>query len=293
MPVFPSIEYFTHVHRFKEKKRDRCLFTVVETCFKSHGFSKYRCGMEKICMFTTGLFEDLNWMDIERYLEQNNRVIVTIGACEQHGYLSLLSDTLIPMKVAQKVCEDEKIIMTPPIPFGVSTAWKAYPGTISLKPTTFILLVQEIIEELWRQGFRRILLNNGHGGNMDFLTDIMIEFNNTHSNARVNYFSGFNYPTVYKIVKEVGLTPTHGSWFENFSFTRVCRVPQENDKKTDRWPAAPTSRDYRKTLGDGVSDGPYQVSDQVMTRIFDAMVEGMKLELKQLDKVYTEYCTDS
>ena len=40
--------------------------------------------------------------------------------------------------------------------------------------------------------------------------------------------------------------------------------------------------------GDGVSDGPYQVSDEIMNRIFEAMVEGMKFELEDLDRTYVE-----
>ncbi len=231
-------------------------------------------------------FFDLNWMEIEEYLEKNDQIIVTIGACEQHGYLSLLSDTLIPEAVAKKVCEDLRILMIPPLPFGVSSVWTAYPGTITLSPITFITVVREIIDGLWKQGFRRILLNNGHGGNMDFLTEIMIEFNNNHSNACVHYYSGYNYPTVMKIVRELGFPPNHGSWFENFPFTRVAPITERKKPRLERWPAAASSDDYRKVLGDGVSDGPYQLSDDIMDRIFVAMVEGMKIELQELNKVY-------
>ena len=37
-------------------------------------------------------FEDLNWFDLEQYLQSDNRLIIVLGSCEQHGYLSLLSD---------------------------------------------------------------------------------------------------------------------------------------------------------------------------------------------------------
>ncbi len=40
--------------------------------------------------------EDLNWMDVEEYLKHDDRLILVVGACEQHGYLSLLSDVKIP-----------------------------------------------------------------------------------------------------------------------------------------------------------------------------------------------------
>ncbi len=46
-------------------------------------------------------FEDFNWMGIEDYLKQDNRVILVLGACEQHGYLSLMTDTKIPLALAE------------------------------------------------------------------------------------------------------------------------------------------------------------------------------------------------
>jgi creatinine amidohydrolase len=44
--------------------------------------------------------EDLNWMDVEEYLKHDNRLMLVVGACEQHGYLSLLSDVKIPLALA-------------------------------------------------------------------------------------------------------------------------------------------------------------------------------------------------
>ena len=44
--------------------------------------------------------EDLNWMDVEQYLKTDDRLLVVLGACEQHGYLSLLTDIKIPLALA-------------------------------------------------------------------------------------------------------------------------------------------------------------------------------------------------
>ncbi|HUV89113.1 MAG TPA: creatininase family protein, partial [Anaerolineae bacterium] len=53
------------------------------------------------------LFEDMSWMDVERHLERDDRVVVVTGACEQHGYLSLLADIRIPLAVAREACKRE------------------------------------------------------------------------------------------------------------------------------------------------------------------------------------------
>jgi hypothetical protein len=51
------------------------------------------------------LFESLSWMDVQRYLERDDRVVVITGACEQQGYLSLLTDVSIPVEIGRQVCD--------------------------------------------------------------------------------------------------------------------------------------------------------------------------------------------
>ena len=178
--------------------------------------------------------------------------------------------------------------MTPALPFGVSTAWSANPGTMSLKPTTFYTLVYELIEGLYNQGFRRILMNNGHGGNTDLLGEIMMEFNNTHNDARLGYFAGYNHPLAREVVKKEGLHTHHASWCENFPFTNVGPVPEGEKKPLEYWPRAATPADFKDAMGDGSGGGPYKVSDEIRDKYYAAMVEGMKLELKCLDEIFNE-----
>ena len=97
------------------------------------------------------LFEDMNWMDVERYLERDDRVVVVTGACEQHGYLSLLADIRIPLAVAREACGREGILIAPPLLFGISPYFTAYPGTLSLRPETFATVVRDAMWEwTWR-----------------------------------------------------------------------------------------------------------------------------------------------
>jgi len=45
-------------------------------------------------------FDELNWMDVERYLESDDRLMIVLGACEQHAYLSLATDVKVPLALA-------------------------------------------------------------------------------------------------------------------------------------------------------------------------------------------------
>jgi creatinine amidohydrolase/Fe(II)-dependent formamide hydrolase-like protein len=110
-------------------------------------------------------FEEMNWMDIEAYLKTDDRVMVVLGATEQHGYLSLLTDAKIPQALADAASQRSGVLVAPPLNFGVSPYFLAYPGTISLRSSTFLDVVEDMITSLYQAGFRRILVLNGHGGN--------------------------------------------------------------------------------------------------------------------------------
>src|SRR5690606_33760930 len=124
-------------------------------------------------------------------------IIIITGATEQHAYLSLLTDILIPEKIADAVAEREKILIAPPLNFGYSRYFAAFPGTISLTQSTFEIVLLEIFECLLHQGFRRFLFLNGHGGNlvpvrlMDFMEDdeITIVWYNWWREKAVHEFS--------------------------------------------------------------------------------------------------------
>jgi len=73
-------------------------------------------------------FEDLNWMDVESYLKNDDRLIVVLGACEEHGYLSLLTDIRIPMALADAASARTNVLVAPPLNFGISPYFAKYPG---------------------------------------------------------------------------------------------------------------------------------------------------------------------
>ena len=69
--------------------------------------------------------EELNWMDVEEYLKNENRVMLVLGACEQHGYLSLLTDVKIPLALADVVSQRSGVLVAPPVNVQSSTSWGA------------------------------------------------------------------------------------------------------------------------------------------------------------------------
>jgi creatinine amidohydrolase len=105
--------------------------------------------------------QDLNWMDVEKYLEQDSRIILVTGATEQHAYLSLFTDILVPSRLALAVADREGVLVAPPLNFGVSNHFSEFPGTVSLSQSTFELVLSEVVESLFHQGFTRFLSSTG------------------------------------------------------------------------------------------------------------------------------------
>ncbi len=227
------------------------------------------------------MFESMNWMDVERYLTHDDRIVVITGACEQHGYVSLLSDILAPVEIAKAACAQEGVLIAPPLPFGISPYFVTYPGTISLRPETFAGVVRELLAGLAAQGFRRFLVSNGHGGNTGVLVPVLVELGNTYPQARFELFQWWTHPDVVRAGEELGLTQRHANWSENFTFTRVGPVPA-GEKPPVSLPRTASAAATRLGLGDGNYGGPYQAPDEAMARFFAAAVDAMVAALHAL-----------
>jgi len=227
------------------------------------------------------LFEDLTWMDVESYLDYEDRVVLVVGACEQHAYLSLLTDVSIPMVIAREACQREGILIAPPVAYGISPQFSAYPGTISLRPQTFVAVVTQVLEALLSHGFRRILVSNGHGGNTGLLQAALVNLSNMYSDVRLDLFEYWRAREVQRVIEEEQLPPHHANWSERFPFTSTGPVPH-TPKDPVQVPRASSATTVRDLLGDGSFGGPYKAPERVMERFFGAAVEAMRTALTRL-----------
>jgi creatinine amidohydrolase len=212
--------------------------------------------------------QDLNWMDVERYLETDQRIMLITGATEQHSYLSLATDILIPSRIALAVVEQEPVLIAPSFNFGVSELFVDFPGTISLSQQTFDSVLIEIVEGLMHQGFERFFILNGHGGNKmpQRLRDLHMD-----NVIRLDWYNWWRENAALEFAAEHDLRGDHANWSENFTFTRVAEVPA-GSKPPVNLEMLDSGQNPRDVLGDGNFGGPYQVDDGLMQGMFVRVV---------------------
>lgn len=224
--------------------------------------------------------EDLNWMDVESYLQQDDRLMLILGACEQHGYLSLLTDVRIPLVLADAASERTGVLVAPPLNFGVSPYFLAYPGTISLRSSTLIQVVEDLVRSVYRQGFKRLLVLNGHGGN-DGARNVLVELANELPQLKVGWYAWWQSHSVAAVAEKYELKPAHANWLEAFSFVQVAELPR-GSKTPPSYQGLPNAEQMRQFYGDGSFGGLYSTRPEIMRELFDAALTDV-LHLLQFD----------
>ena len=216
-------------------------------------------------------FEDLNWFDIEVYLRREDRLIIVLGACEQHAYLSLLSDVKIPLALADAASQASGVLVAPPLNFGSSPYFLAYPGTLSLRISTLLDLVEDLARSAYRQGFRRLLFLNGHGGN-DPARSRLYEVATQLPELKLAWYAWWTANSVQAVALKHGLKPAHANWLEAFPFTTVAELPP-GEKIHPYVPGLLGADQARQVYGDGSFGGPYQTEKLVMDEMFQAALQ--------------------
>ena len=139
-------------------------------------------------------YERLTWEEMNQAIADQKLVVLPTGSIEQHGpHLPLDVDVFL----AQSVCLElgrraaDRVLVLPPVSFGLNRHHIDFPGTIHIEPEVFIAFSLNITKSVAYHGFQKILIVNGHGSNTP-LVDLVARKTVLATNslcAAVNYFS--------------------------------------------------------------------------------------------------------
>ena len=117
-------------------------------------------------------WENLNVLQFKKAIEETNGVcVIPIGCLEKHGYhLPLGTDITIARYICEKAAQVEEFMLFPYYPFGQVSEVRHKLGTIALPVLLQMQLLEELCKEISRNGFKKIVLANGHGGNNTYLS---------------------------------------------------------------------------------------------------------------------------
>ena len=118
-------------------------------------------------------WHDFTWDEMKEMLNKLKAVILPIGSCEQHSlHLPLGMDTYSSIVLAEKVASRLKgeVLILPPIWYGISPHHMNFSGTITISSDVLLNLVLDIAKSLKKHGVKRLIIINGHGGNIPTLS---------------------------------------------------------------------------------------------------------------------------
>lgn len=224
----------------------------------------------------------MNWMQVETYLKHDDRCILPIGSTEQHAQLSLCVDLILAEKVSVDAAAPSGVPVFPTMPYGLAPYFADFPGTISLRVETLLAVMRDCIASLYRSGFRRILIVNGHGGNAP-VGALAQELMSAHDGLSIKFHQWWNAPRTWAKAQAIDTEGSHANWMENFPWTRLANI------------AAPTGRkpmvdhatlktcgpaQTRTLLGDGSFGGEWQKDDETMLALWQVGVEETRTALE-------------
>lgn len=111
-------------------------------------------------------------IEAEAALSKASLAIVAVGSLEQHGpHLPLMTDSAVAEAFASRIASalGDDAVLLPPIRYGLSEHHLGFAGTVTLRPATLLSMLADIFESLRHHGLYRVLVINGHGGNIDLL----------------------------------------------------------------------------------------------------------------------------
>jgi len=114
---------------------------------------------------STREMERINWMEFREVVPARvQTVLLPTGTLEPHGVINNGADNTAPAAIARRIAPRVNALVAPTLPYGITGSMEAYPGAFQITESAYRPFVKQILEGLAKNGFRNIIILNGHGG---------------------------------------------------------------------------------------------------------------------------------
>jgi len=242
------------------------------------------------------LLHHCTWKEVEEYLEGSTGIIVPIGSTEQHGPNGIIgTDAVCAEVIAEGVGEAAAALVAPTLSVGMAQHHMAFAGSMTLRPSTLIAVIHDVVTSLARHGFRAFFFINGHGGNVSTINAAFQEIYSVASldggaNAAAPRCTMKNWwlpDPVKGLAKELfgdregaHATPSEVSVAQFARPQAIKRV--EISGPGPAWSNFSDADDYRRRYPDGrIGSDPSLATPEAGERLYKAAVEALAAEYRR------------
>lgn len=234
------------------------------------------------------------WPEVDEYLKSSTGIIIPVGSTEQHGPTGFIgTDALCPELLANEIGERTGAMIAPTLSIGMAQHHLGFSGSITLRPSTLIAVVCDVINSLTRHGFDRFFFLNGHGGN---IASLNAAFSEIYAESSLGV-AGANRPAVrchvenwwngdaIKGISEKYFAEAEGSHATASEVALTYYGYPEDAARIKRDTLTPTlapdgpiydADDYRRRFPDGrIGSDPTLATGEIGKELFEASVTGI------------------
>ncbi len=232
-------------------------------------------------------FDELSTVEAKKAADAGTVVIFPIGAVEEHGkHLPLCTDSMQAEYIAVEVAKKAGCLVLPPLKYGICNAGRNFPGTLTIEFDSLYKITKDILSELIRNGFRRIMVLSGHAGSshmtaLKLAAQTVIQQNTF---ARIMVLSDYDYADEIKEKLEINPKDGHAGDIET---SRVMDIKSElvkakGEKCLPNMPRFEVVANPEKFFPSGVMGDPASASENKGKRINEYIIEQVIKLVKEL-----------
>ncbi|MGI9107547.1 MAG: creatininase family protein [Pyrinomonadaceae bacterium] len=114
---------------------------------------------------STREMDRINWMEFREVVPARiQTVLLPTGTLEPHGVVNNGADNTAPLAIARHIARRTNAMIAPVLPYGMTGSMEAYPGAFQITEAAYRPFIKQVLEGLAKNGFRNIIIVNGHGG---------------------------------------------------------------------------------------------------------------------------------